>query len=102
MKTSGTGETLPFSCFPTETERATFYGDLLQMASNSSDTAVGEVWSMVGWLAEYCKASEQANEVGELVGTAFTARDMMQIVDALGEDGMLRFWGEYSCILPER
>lgn len=27
--------------------------------------------------------------------TAFTARDMLQIVDALGEDGLLRYWGEF-------
>jgi hypothetical protein len=57
---------------------------------------------MVGWLVEYCKNSEQAKEVGELIGTGFTARDMMQIVDALDEDGMLRFWGECSRVLAER
>lgn len=27
------------------------------------------------------------------MGTAFVVRDMMRIVDALGEDGMLRYWG---------
>ena len=38
--------------------------------------------------------STEAKSIGELVGTAFTARDMMQIVDALGGDGLLRYWGK--------
>ena len=33
---------------------------------------------------------------GDLVGTAFVARDMMQFVDALDEDGLLRYFGESS------
>jgi hypothetical protein len=28
-----------------------------------------------------------------MLGTAFQARDLMQLVDALQEDGMLRYWG---------
>lgn len=35
----------------------------------------------------------QAPETGELLGTAFVARDVMQVIDALGEDGMVRFLG---------
>ena len=30
---------------------------------------------------------------GELIGTGFVARDMMQIVDALNEDGLLSHCG---------
>ena len=45
-------------------------------------------------LAEQCL--EKAGNVGELIGTAFVARDMMQIVDALGGDGLLRYWGKAS------
>ena len=33
------------------------------------------------------------NETGNLYGTSFIARDMMQIVDALSEDGLLHYWG---------
>lgn len=34
------------------------------------------------------------------MGTAFVARDMMQIVDALKEDGLLRYWGvSYGTVL---
>lgn len=41
------------------------------------------------------------NVTGEFVGTAFVARDFMAVVDALGEDGLLRYWGE-SLVLAER
>ena len=45
-----------------------------------------------------CK--EIASQNASLIGTAFTARDMMQIVDALGEDGLLRYWGySYGSVL---
>lgn len=37
---------------------------------------------------------DQVNEYGDLVGMAYTARDMNEIVDALGEDGILKYWGE--------
>lgn len=39
-----------------------------------------------------------AGELSELVGTAFVVRDMISVVDALDEDGMLRFWGELPTI----
>jgi hypothetical protein len=44
-----------------------------------------------------CKYSGNGNETGEIIGTAFTARDMMSVAEALKEDdqdGMLRYWGE--------
>lgn len=50
------------------------------------------MWAVKQTLAENCY--NNAREVGELIGTAFVARDMMQIVDALKEDGLLRYWGE--------
>lgn len=31
---------------------------------------------------------------GELVGTAYVARDLLMLINALGEDGLLRYWGE--------
>lgn len=94
---SGTGDTLPFSCFSTEAERAAYYSSLYAIATNASDTSVGQAWGTAQWMTALCENSTHAKEVGELIGTAYTARDMMQIVDALGEDGLLRYWGmQYS------
>ncbi|KAL8879744.1 MAG: hypothetical protein Q9198_002705 [Flavoplaca austrocitrina] len=67
---------------------------------NSSDTAIGSTWAAKTVFAETCY--KNAREIGELVGTGYVARDMMQIVDALGEDGLLRFWGfSYGTALGE-
>lgn len=79
------------SCYKTDTERLVA-AYMSPVWTNSSDTALGTEWAMGQNLAEAC--AENAADVGSLVGTAFAARDMMQIVDALDEDGMLRFWGE--------
>jgi hypothetical protein len=49
-------------------------------------------------MADTCAAAQ--NETGTLLGTAFVARDMMRIVDALGEDGLLRFWGKFVACVP--
>ena len=56
--------------------------------------ALGKLWATTQVAADACLAAR--NETGALVGTAFVARDMMRIVDALGEDGLLRYWGEWS------
>lgn len=86
----GTGNTLPVSCYADDTDRiiATLRTPL---TTNTSDTALGTMWAVKQTLAENCYRN--TSEIGELVGTAFVARDMMQIVDALQEDGMLRYWG---------
>jgi hypothetical protein len=36
--------------------------------------------------------------IGSLLGTAFVARDLIQVVDGLEEDGMLRYWGTYLLV----
>ena len=58
----------------------------------SSDVANGQLWAETSIIADACHS--QLPEVGNLVGMSFVARDMMQIVDALKEDGMLRYWGK--------
>ena len=50
------------------------------------------VWDEAGYIAGNC--SERLSDTGDLVGMAYTVRDMFQIVDALGEDGKLRYWGK--------
>lgn len=68
------------------------------MAGNSSDAALGRIWADAELFDDACY--QQQNLTGDLVGTAFVARDLMQIVDALDEDGLLRYWGvSYGTIL---
>lgn len=40
------------------------------------------------------KCYEAHNKTQPFLGTAFVARDLISVVDALGEDGMLRYWGK--------
>lgn len=63
------------------------------LVGNASDVVVGDTWAKSVLYANTCAAVQ--NKTGNLIGTAFVARDMMQIVDALQEDGLLRYWGEF-------
>jgi hypothetical protein len=62
--------------------------------SNVSDTAVGEVWASNTIYDAVC--DERIGNISTLVGTAFVARDLMAVVDALNEDGLLRYWGMHG------
>ncbi|KAF2671605.1 hypothetical protein BT63DRAFT_397980 [Microthyrium microscopicum] len=92
----GTVNTLTMSCY-NDTERA--QASLEYPAfSNASDTAVGTMWTSDQVLANLCH--ERLKDIGSYVGTAFVARDLMSVVDALDEDGMLRYWGgSYGTVL---
>jgi len=57
----------------------------------------GHYWAQSQVVAGVCSLAQ--NETGALIGTAFTARDTMQVVDALGEDGLLRYWGEQAVLV---
>ncbi|KAL4788568.1 TAP-like protein-domain-containing protein [Aspergillus varians] len=85
----GTVDTLPFSCYddPVQEYRAFSH----QVPSNSSDTAVGELWAHGTADAEACLTAAAKN--GSIISTAFVARDLISVVDALEEDGLLRYWG---------
>ncbi|KAF3762102.1 hypothetical protein M406DRAFT_53336, partial [Cryphonectria parasitica EP155] len=48
-------------------------------------------WARAGVDASHCYQNAQVN--GSLVSTAFTARDLINIAEALDDDGMLRYWG---------
>ncbi|KAH8807550.1 TAP-like protein-domain-containing protein [Xylogone sp. PMI_703] len=85
----GTADTLTMSCL-NDTERTEF-NDKYPLFSNASDTAPGEIWASNGILADICY--ERKKDIGSFVSTAFVARDLISVVDALGEDGMLRYWG---------
>lgn len=95
----GTGLTLTYDCFKNATQRAAL-NDITPVTSNYSADGLADietVWKLKGELAAECAVN--AKDVGTLVGTAFTARDMMKIVDALGEDGLLRYWGSYILLI---
>ena len=57
-----------------------------------------EGWKHSTYVAERC--FEEQNTTGSLLSTAFAARDMVQIVDALDEDGKLRYWGTLLFPIP--
>lgn len=87
---SGTGNTIPLSCTDNDIELSNILSELV--LGNSSDVALGRIWARGAINAELC--FQKSNATGSLIGTAFTARDLISVVDALDEDGMLRYWGE--------
>jgi hypothetical protein len=88
---SGTGRTLQYSCYGNNTDRKLAKADLHGVIANASDVALGQAWAEGKVLSDTCM--QQMNETGNLVGTTFTVKDMFQIVDNIGEDGKLRYWG---------
>lgn len=92
----GTGFTIPFNCsleamlgttVPTNTKRQV--GDLVSV--NLTEIFLNGGWETAGQIADFC--ATQNNETATLIGTAFVARDMIEIVDAFEEDGLLRYYG---------
>ncbi|KAI1453717.1 alpha/beta-hydrolase [Annulohypoxylon moriforme] len=83
------GSRIPMTCLDNEFDAWSMFFD--QKPSNSSDVELGSQWARGQIVAETCL--EKQNKTGSLISSAFTARDMMQVVDALGEDGLLRYWG---------
>lgn len=64
--------------------------------ANVTERFLRGAWEEYNTVAELCYSGNEA--IGDLIGTAFTARDAMQIVDALDEDGLIRYWGtSYGC-----
>jgi hypothetical protein len=86
----GTGNTLPFSCYTNELDILTYM--LERTPANVSDTTLGRVWARGDVNAHACL--QNANETISLLSSTFVARDLISVVDALGEDGLLRYWGE--------
>ena len=99
----GTGRTIPFSCSINWTEAPT--GTDLKPRNAVLQQDLVDVLDSAGWeqskyVAERC--FEENNKTGSYLSTAFVARDMVQIIDALSEDGMLRYWGmSYGTLLGQ-
>ena len=97
-KNRGVGKTLTFSCVNSSTDRVLAASQYPVLALDAHETAPAETWANAAVVANICAAHNERKKsrTGELVGTAYVVRDMMRIVDALGEDGLLRFWGIFS------
>ncbi|KAI9700529.1 MAG: hypothetical protein M1820_006828 [Bogoriella megaspora] len=87
----GTSDTLPINCFASEQEENLFKNDF-QSLPNETDTALGVY--VAGTIVRADACYENNKNTGDLLGTAFVARDMLQVVNALQEDGLLNFWGK--------
>lgn len=90
----GTGKTIPFDCklgsevtTSNNRKRATE----VPASANLTEYFLNSGWTFAGAVADQCLAV--AGDVGRFISTASVARDMIQIVDALGEDGLLRYYG---------
>ncbi|RGP81045.1 hypothetical protein FLONG3_834 [Fusarium longipes] len=97
----GTGRTIPFACDVNTTvaSKSRRSIDALPQA-DLWEYVKNEAWDSMQQVAEACYETQQEN--GRFLSTAFTARDMMKMVDALGEDGKLRYWGiSYGTILGQ-
>lgn len=59
-----------------------------------SDTSERRSWARGAIDANICKEEGNADEIGEFIGTAFVARDILRVAEAISEDGLIRYWGE--------
>ncbi|KAL3482658.1 TAP-like protein-domain-containing protein [Aspergillus germanicus] len=90
----GTGTTLTASCFNTTAERQQFVTVPMSVVPSTDDElALGRLYGQTDVVANICNDFPGFAERGSLIGTAFGARDLMQIVDAIEDDGLLRYWG---------
>jgi pimeloyl-ACP methyl ester carboxylesterase len=91
---------MTFSCFNTSAERDVAYLKYPTLPINAYPEAMADGWANVEAFNNVCAIRNKDSLNGTLIGTAFVVRDMMEVVDALGEDGKLRLWGlSYGTLL---
>jgi hypothetical protein len=98
---SGAAKTFTASCFnSTQDRESTYYNDINIISDPEDTAAIGRLWGGSQVLSNACYNYPGFREKGSLVSTAFSARDLMQIVDAVESDGLLRYWGlSYRTVL---
>ncbi|KAJ4148207.1 hypothetical protein LMH87_002687 [Akanthomyces muscarius] len=89
----GTGSTIPLACLDTDMEKLNMMLDFSLVPRAHERENLGRFWARGTILAEQCGRRPQENKTGALIGTAFTARDVVSVAEALGEDGLVRYWG---------
>ncbi|KAK5955398.1 hypothetical protein OHC33_003036 [Knufia fluminis] len=91
----GTGNTLPFNCGVADAAGSSNVArrdtDLSLASANTTEIFLNFGWDQAVAYADACFATN--NKTGQFIGTGSTAHDMISIVDALGEDGLLRYYG---------
>jgi len=97
----GVGKTLTFSCFDTPAARELANAKFPVLPIDASDVALVDTWANTKVFSNICADKYKNSKAPEMIGTGFVAKDMMQIVDALGEDGLLRFWGPSQFSVPQ-
>ncbi|CAM1505166.1 Fc.00g108030.m01.CDS01 [Cosmosporella sp. VM-42] len=99
--TRGTGKTIPFVCDLSQGKQNSPRREFTTSPQKDLYSVLQrKAWHDGGILADACGKSQR--ETGRFLGTTFVARDLLQIVDALNEDGLLRFWGRsYSTDLGQ-
>ena len=96
----GTGRNKPFAC-TNETAQSTEKRQekVLDLPTSNLTVSMDASWPDYLKQAEACKAAH--SEDGQHYGTIATARDMAKIVDALGGDGMLRYYGKFQLLFQQ-
>ncbi|KAK4139446.1 TAP-like protein-domain-containing protein [Dichotomopilus funicola] len=90
---TGLGNTIRFSCFDNATDRQVATLQFPVLPTTAYETALAQTFAGAEVWSNLCYAKNKDNENAKYLGTAFVARDLMSVVDALGEDGLLRYWG---------
>lgn len=72
------------------------------LSQQKPNETLEEIWGRASAVAAQCAKQSTGNKDAEFLGTVALVRDTMQVVDALAEDGLLRYWGEFPPVsLPE-
>lgn len=88
---------MPFTCYDRVFWAQKFWED--PIAPNDPDEIpLGKLWSRGSVVSKFCAEKEIAT--GRLIGTPFVARDIVRVAEALGEDGLVRYWGRFRTSIP--